>query len=311
MRRHVDIHVCEVGLRDGLQLVKAILPTTAKTALLDMFADAGFVEIDVAGFVPPHIIPQFADAAAVMAHALALPNIRAGALVPNVKGASRAIAAGADVLYTVVSVSRAHNLANVRRTPDEQVASVREIDTLRKAAPIGARPQIVGGIATAFGCSLEGRIGLADVCRIAVGLREAGVDEITLADTVGYADPLLVKKTVADVKDAIGQDFPLRLHLHDTMGLGIANALAGLEAGVTRFDSAAGGLGGCPFAPGASGNIASEDLVFMLEQMGLRTGIDLERLLAATAALARLLPEERIRSHVREAGIPRIFGEAA
>jgi hydroxymethylglutaryl-CoA lyase len=208
-------------------------------------------------------------------------------------------------------VSRSHNLANVRRTVEAQVEIVREIRDLIDSRPERSRPRLVAGVATAFGCSIEGRVPAADVCRVAEAVAELGADEIALADTVGYADPPAIKSVTAAVRDAVGGDMPLRLHLHDTMGLGLANVLAGLEVGVTRFDAAVGGLGGCPFAPGASGNVATEDLVFMLEQMGLSTGVDLSRLLAATEILADALPGERIRSHVREAGIPKVYGLAA
>jgi hydroxymethylglutaryl-CoA lyase len=310
-----EVHICETGPRDGLQLVEQIMPMAAKKAMIAALARSGLPEVDAASFVPPQRFPQFADAAEIVAEARACSRTSngwvVGALVPNRKGAERAIAAGAQALYSIVSVSRSHNLANVRRTPDEQIEITREIKTLIDALPEAERPQLVGGLPTAFGCSIEGRVPVADVCRIAVAMRELGADEITLADTVGYADPVLIKSVVAAVRSAVGQDTPLRLHLHDTMGLGLANVLAGLEVGITRFDAAIGGLGGCPFAPGASGNIATEDLVFMLEQMGLRTGVDLPALLEATEILAESLPQERIRSHVREAGIPKVYGVAA
>jgi hydroxymethylglutaryl-CoA lyase len=307
-----DVHVCEVGLRDGLQLVTGVVPTATKTALLDALVAAGFAEMDVTSFVPPQVVPQFFDAAAVMAHARSRhPGLGAGALVPNVKGAERAIAADATALFFVASVSRGHSRANVRREPEEQVAALGAVHALIHARPASARPRLVGALATAFGCSIDGRIAPAAVARMAVAMAEAGAEEIVLADTVGYADPRRIREVLAAVRGAIGGALPLRLHLHDTMGLGLANALAGLEAGITRFDAALGGLGGCPFAPGASGNIATEDLVFMLEQMGLSTGIDLSRLLAASALLSRSLPQERLRSHVAEAGIPRLFGAGA
>jgi hydroxymethylglutaryl-CoA lyase len=307
-----DVHVCEVGLRDGLQLVKGVVPTATKTALLDALVAAGFAEMDVTSFVPPQVVPQFVDAAEVMADARSRhPGLDAGALIPNVKGAERAIAADATTLYFVASVSRGHSRANVRREPEEQVAALGAVRALIDARPPSARPRLVGALATAFGCSIDGRIAPAQVARMAAAMAATGVQEIVLADTVGYADPRLIRDVLAAVRDAIGDALPLRLHLHDTMGLGLANALAGLEAGITRFDAALGGLGGCPFAPGASGNIATEDLVFMLEQMGLRTGIDLKRLLAASSLLSRSLPQDRLRSHVAEAGIPRVFGAAA
>ena len=176
--------------------------------------------------------------------------------------------------YPIVSVSHSHSLANNRRTPEEQIEITREMKALVDAQATGARPLLIAGLPTAFGCSIEGKIPVADVCRLAVAMKDLGADEINLADTVGYADPHLIKLVVKAVRDAVGDDMPIRLHLHNTLGLGLANVLAGIEAGITRFDAAVGGLGGCPFAPGASGNIATEDLVFMLEQMGLRTGID-------------------------------------
>jgi hydroxymethylglutaryl-CoA lyase len=310
------VHICEVVLRDGLQLVRQVMPTDAKRRLAAAVLDSGVAELDATSFVPPQSFPQFADAAEIVEHARRLsdggqhPRL-IGAFVPNLKGAARAIAAGVGAVGSIVSVSRTHNLANVRRTIEEQISIIADIKTLIDNAPLGSRARLTAALSTAFGCSLEGRVPVRDVCRLAVTMREIGADEITLADTVGYADPLLIKTTVEAVRSAVGSDIPLRLHLHDTMGLGLANVLAGLEAGVTRFDASLGGLGGCPFAPGASGNVAIEDVVFMLELMGLRTGIDLAKLLVATELLARSLPQERIRSHVREAGIPKIYGRAS
>lgn len=307
------VHICEVSLRDGLQLVQQVMPTDAKRSLATALLDSGVAELDAASFVPPQSFPQFADAAEIVAHARnsaagLQQAVLVGAFVPNLKGAERAIAVGAGALYSIVSVSRKHNLANVRRTIDEQIAIIGDIKATIDAAPVGSRVRLVAALSTAFGCSLEGRISIGEVCRLAVSLREIGADEIVLADTVGYANPRLIKSTVEAVRGAVGNDIPLRLHLHDTMGAGLANVLAGLEAGITRFDASIGGFGGCPFAPGASGNVSTEDVVFMLEQMGLKTGIDLDKLLLATESLARSLPRERIRSHVREAGIPIIYG---
>jgi hydroxymethylglutaryl-CoA lyase len=287
------------------------MPTATKTAWIAALADCGFREIDVASFVPPQAFPQFADAAEVVAVArLRSPDCRIGAFVPNPKGAERAITAGAQALYCVVSASHSHSLANTRRTREEQAELVGTI--VAYAATRGdARPHVMGGIPTAFGCSIEGAVDERDVCRVAEALVRVGVDEIGLADTVGYADPAMVRSRVAAVRGAIAGAVPIRLHFHDTLGLGLANVLAGLEAGVTCFDAALGGLGGCPFAPGASGNISTEDLVFMLEQMGLSTGVDLGRLLQATEFMAAALPDERIRSHLREVGLPKIYRPAA
>lgn len=302
-----DVIVCEVGPRDGLQLVKQILPTEKKIAWINALAAAGFSQIDATSFVPPQSLPQFSDAAAIVkAAGAASPDWRVGALAPNKKGAERALSAGAQMLFCIVSASESHSMANTRRTRDEQLAIIGEIMALAHDNA-GGRPYVSGCIPTSFGCSMEGQVAEKDVCRIAESMARRGVDEISLADTVGYADPALVKARVRAVRAALGAAFPLRLHFHDTMGLGLANVLAGLEAGVTCFDAASGGLGGCPFAPGASGNVSSEDLVFMLEQMGLKTGIDLEKLLAATALLTAALPDEIMRSHVREAGIAKVY----
>jgi hydroxymethylglutaryl-CoA lyase len=305
------IHICESGLRDGLQLVKTVLATEHKKALLDAVVAAGVRETDTTSFVPAHVIPQFADAAEVMAHARRHDGLVAGALVPNVKGAERALAAGAQLITFVISVSRSHNLANVRRTHEQQLENARGVRALIDAVPAASRPRYVVALSTAFGCSIEGRVPVADVVGMAEQVRAAGAEEIVLADTVGYGNPALIKQCVGAVRNAVGREVPLRLHLHNTFGTGLANALAGIETGITRFDAALGGLGGCPFAPGASGNIATEDLVFMCEEIGLSTGIDLARLIEATRLLARVLPGERIRSAVAEAGLPRFMRPAA
>lgn len=306
-----DVNICEVGPRDGLQLVRRVMPTGDKLRWLAALAECGFPEVDAASFVPPQAFPQFADAADIVAAARSSKaGWRVGALAPNRRGGERAMAAGAQMLFCIVSASASHSMANTRRTREQQADIVGEVVALARSAG-DPRPLVSGGIPTAFGCSIEGVVAEADVCRVAVMLAERGVDEIGLADTVGYADPALVKARVRAVREAVGRSMPLRLHFHNTMGLGLANVLAGLEAGVTVFDAASGGLGGCPFAPGASGNIATEDLVFMLEQMGLRTGVDLGKLIAATDILAAALPDETFRSHVRQAGVPKVYGVAA
>lgn len=276
--QHRDVTICEVGPRDGLQMVGDILPTETKLRWIEALARTGLPEIDAASFVPAASMPQFTDAADIVSSTcrLAAPW-RVGALAPNRKGAERALAAGAQTKIVADIVGLCQQEA-------------------------GRRALVCGTIPTSFGCSIEGRVAEIEVCRIAADLVDCGVDEIGLADTVGYADPALVKARVKAVRRVIGEDIRLRLHFHDTMGLGLANVLAGFEAGVRVFDAASGGLGGCPFAPGASGNVATEDLVFMLEQMGVRTGVDLDRLNGATDILARALPNERLRSHVREAG---------
>lgn len=306
-----DVHICEVGPRDGLQNLDVFLPTEAKCALIDAIVSSGVHEIDAGSFVPPKVVPQFADVDAVMAHAIRHKTVNIGALVPNFKGAERAIAAGVNTIYFVISASETHNMANVRRTIDEQLEGFRSVRAAIDARPAGERPHLMGAVSTAFGCSMEGRISEAAVCRLANAYAEAGADEIGLADTVGYATPPLIKQIVAAVRRDVGARMTLRLHLHDTLGAGLANAVAGLDAGIRRFDAAVSGLGGCPFAPGARGNIVTEDLVFMLEEMGLTTGIDLDRLMATRAILSAHIPAKHLTGHLHEAGIPKALRRVA
>jgi hydroxymethylglutaryl-CoA lyase len=298
-----DIHICETGPRDGLQNLPVILPTAAKLALIDGIVAAGVSEIDACSFVPPKVVPQFADADDVIAHALGKKGATIGALCPNARGAERAIVAGAHVIYFVISASETHNRANVRRTVDEQLAIFAEVRRLASGAP--HRPRLMAAISTAFGCSLEGRVAEGAVRRIAQAFAAGGADEIGLADTVGYGTPPLIKAIVKGVRADVGQTMPLRLHLHDTLGFGLANAVAGIEAGITRFDAAVSGLGGCPFAPGARGNVVTEDLVFLCEELGLSTGIDLTRLMETRRVLAEHVPAHLLTGHLHEAGIPR------
>ena len=306
-----DVHICEVAPRDGLQNLDTFVPTEAKCALIDTIAAAGVREIDAGSFVPAKVVPQFADVDVVMAHALTHKSATIGALVPNQKGAERAIAAGVNAVYFVISASETHNRANVRRTIEEQIEGFRAVRAAIDARPADQRPFLMGAISTSFGCSLEGEVSESAVCRVARGFAEAQADEIGLADTVGYATPKSIRQIVAGVQREVGSQMTLRLHLHDTLGAGLANAVAGLEAGIRRFDAAVSGLGGCPFAPGARGNIVTEDLVFMLERMGLSTGIDLDRLMQTREILARHIPAKHLTGHLHEAGIPKALRSAA
>jgi hydroxymethylglutaryl-CoA lyase len=306
----IDIEISEVGPRDGLQNIARVMPTEAKRAWIAAEAAAGVREIEVCSFVPAKLVPQFIDAEAVVESALSLPHLAVAALVPNLKGAERAIATGVHKLSFTLSVSRSHSLANVRKTPDEQLAEFRRIAALRGVLPFDRRPILSAGLSTVFGCTLEGAIDEMEVVRLAAALAEAGADDVSLADTVGYANPAQIRRICMAVRQEIGP-LALALHLHDTRGLGLANVLAGLDAGVTMFDSSLGGLGGCPFAPGASGNIATEDLVFMLEAMGLSTGIDLDRLMAVRQFLADAMPGEPLRGALASAGLPKGFHPAA
>jgi hydroxymethylglutaryl-CoA lyase len=307
----IDIKVSEVGPRDGLQNTKSFMPTAAKKAWISAEAAAGVREIEVCSFVPAKLIPQFVDAEEIVAHALAIPGLTVAALVPNLKGAERALAQSVHVITTTLSVSRAHSLANVRKTPDEQLAEFRRIVAARDAqvAAGGRRVELAAGLSTVFGCTLEGAIDEREVVRLAVGLAEAGADDVSLADTVGYANPAQIKRIVRLVRAAIG-DRLAAIHLHNTRGLGLANAAAAIEEGIRTVDASLAGLGGCPYAPGASGNIVTEDLVFMLEAMGLRTGVDLAKLIAVRAILEAALPDAEMYGNVARAGLPKGYAAA-
>ena len=290
-----DVIICEVGPRDGLQNARGRMATTDKIRWIMALAEAGVPEIEVGSFVRPDLVPAMADTAEVVAATHRLAGVTILVLVPNLKGAERALAAGARKLTIPVSASRAHSRANIRMDPEEAVAQVAEILALARTTDPPA--EVAVGISTAFGCTLQGTVPEGEVVRLAESLAQAGVAEIGLADTVGYANPAQVKRLVRAVRRAVGERL-VSLHLHDTRGRGLANAVAGLEEGIRAFDSSLAGLGGCPFAPGASGNVATEDLVWMFEDMGLRTGIDLDRLLAARSLLAAALPGEPLHGHL-------------
>lgn len=301
-----EVLISEVGPRDGLQSVKGIMPTVDKFRWIDALVAAGLREIEVCSFVPAKMLPQMADAAEVVRHALTHPGLTVMALVPNLRGAQAAIAAGAHKITLPVSASAAHSLANVRKTREEMVQEVRAIVDLRNAqAP---HVKVEAGIATAFGCTIQGKVDEDDVVWMAEAVAEAGVDEAGLSDTTGMANPAQVRRLFTRVRAAIG-DKTGAAHMHNTRGLGLANCLAAYDVGVKTFDSSLGGLGGCPFAPGASGNVVTEDLVFMFEAMGVRTGINLEKLLAAREPLKAGLPGEPIYGMTPDAGLPKGFAQ--
>ena len=305
-----DLVICEVGPRDGLQNAKHLMPTEAKKRWITALAAAGLREIEVGSFVPPKLIPAMADTGDIVAHARTLPGVKTVALAPNAKGFQRALDAGAQKITFPVSASRKHSESNVRMTPEQMVDQVRECCAIRDTLPAGRRVEIEAGLATAFGCTLQGVVPEDDVVRLAGLLAGAGVDAIALADTVGYANPGQVRRLFARVRGEVGDRLE-GAHFHNTRGLGLANAFAAYEEGVRGFDSSQGGLGGCPFAPGASGNVCTEDLVFMFEAMGVRTGIDLDRLMDARRILVEAIPQEPVYGHVPEAGLPKNFRLAA
>jgi len=306
-----DILISEVGPRDGLQSIARIMATADKKAWIDGAVAAGVTEVEVGSFVPAKLLPQLADTAEVTAYAATIPGLTVAVLVPNLKGAQAAIAAGAHKITLPLSCSEAHSLANLRRTHDQVLAEAKAIGDLIATLPSDQRPHFEGSLSTVFGCTLEGAIPDAQVARLADALMAAGCDEVGLADTTGYADPRAVRSIVHLVRGVVGDAALTGIHLHNTRGLGLANVLAALDAGLTTFDSSLGGLGGCPFAPGASGNIVTEDLVFMLEAMGLRTGIDLDALFAVRRQVAAALEGEPLYGFTPEAGLPLGFHPAS
>ncbi len=303
-----EVLISEVGPRDGLQSVKATMPTADKLRWIDALYASGIREIEVASFVPARLLPQMADAAEVVRHALALPGLTVMALVPNLRGAEAALAAGVHKLTLPVSASEAHSLANVRKTRKDMVEELARIVRLRDERAPGVK--IEAGISTAFGCTLQGAVAEDDVVWLAAAVIEAGADESGLSDTTGMANPAQVRRLFNRVRAEIGERTGAA-HLHNTRGLGLANCLAAYDVGVRTFDSSLGGLGGCPYAPGASGNVVTEDLVFMFEAMGVRTGIDLNRLMAAREPLQAGLPGEPLYGMTPEAGLPKGFAQEA
>ena len=293
--------ISEVGPRDGLQSVKATMPTADKLRWIDALAAAGLREIEVASFVPAQLLPQMADAAQVVQHALRHSAVRVMALVPNLRGAQAALQAGAQKLTLPVSASPAHSLANVRKTPEAMVEEVRAVLRLRDEIAPGVPVEV--GMSTAFGCTLQGQVPEDEVLRLAVLLAQAGVDEIGLSDTTGMGNPAQVTRLFKALFNEVGA-LTGAAHMHNTRGLGLANCLAAYEAGVRTFDSSLGGLGGCPYAPGASGNVVTEDLVFMFEAMGVNTGVDWVKLMAAREPLRAGLPGEPLYGMTPEAGLP-------
>ena len=297
--------ISEVGPRDGLQNCKGVMPTADKKKWIDGLYTAGLREIEVGSFVPPKLFPQLADTAQIVAHAKQYDDLTVLALVPNLRGAQGAVDAGVDAITLPLSVSETHSLKNMRQTHDQVIETVRGIRKLFDESAKNIRFE--AGLSTAFGCSLEGVVPEDKVLTLGERLIEAGVDELGLSDTTGYAQPLQVKRLIRRLRETVGADKVKSVHLHNTQGLGIANAFSAYEEGIEVFDSSQGGLGGCPASPGASGNIVTEDLVYMFEAMGVKTGIDIDKLMALREIIATALPDEPLYGFTPNAGLPKSF----
>jgi hydroxymethylglutaryl-CoA lyase len=300
----IDITICEVGPRDGLQSIQPIMPTAAKRVWIEALHEAGMPAVEVGSFVPARLLPQLADTADLVEFAVTLAGLRAVALVPNLQGLKRAVAAGVHEVTLPFSMSETHSVRNVRMTHAEMLAEIGRCVGLLRELPATRKPSFKVALATAFGCTLEGRVPEDRVIRLAAEVMELGADRLVLADTTGYGNPAQLRRLAKGIWAACGRDALNGVHLHNTRGQGLANALMAVEIGITHFDASLGGLGGCPFAPGASGNIVTEDLAWLLESMGLRTGIDLEKLLAVREQLRRALPDVPLYGFLAEAGLP-------
>jgi len=306
MSTDFDIDICEVGPRDGLQIISDFMPTAAKQAWIKAERAAGVRTIEVCSFIPPKLSAQFADAPEVAAFAKKLPGLSVVALVPNLKGAERAAAAGVDQISFPLSASPSHSLSNLRKTIAEQVEELKRTIAFLKTLPADQRPEISAGISTAFGCSIEGVVPEASVLRLLEEILTTGPDSVSLADTVGYGNPAQVRRVMGEARKMAAR-LPLAGHMHDTLGLGLANSLAAFESGCDSLDASLSGLGGCPYAPGASGNVSTEDLVFMLESMGVRTGIDLEALVEVHEIVAAALPHQPLYGKIAAVGLPKSY----
>ena len=298
----VPVIVREVGLRDGLQILPRVLPTAHKLEWLRAAHAAGVREIEVGSFVPAKLMPQLADTAELVAFAKTLPGLVASVLVPNLKGAERAIECGAHSMLLPLSASHAHSLANMKRTPDEVVADLARIVDLRDSKGSACRVEV--GLSTAFGCTIQGRVEPAEVLRLVRAALDVGVDAVGLADTVGYADPLAVKSLFEQAIDVAGDKLSAA-HFHDTRGLGLPNCFAAWQAGIRRFDACTGGIGGCPHAPGASGNVATEDVAYLFASMGVPTGLDFNALMALRVQVGQWLDGEPLHGAIWRAGLPK------
>ena len=304
----IDVEISEVGPRDGLQSLSSVMPTDAKKAWIRAQFEAGTPEIEVGSFVPPKLLPQMADSAEVARYAATLDGLTVAALVPNLRGLQNAVECKVHKVSIPFSMSETHSIKNVKKTHQEMLDEIQRcLDYLQTVAPQN-RPKFEVGLATAFGCTIEGSVPEQRVIGIAEKLVTLGVDEVGLSDTTGYGNPAQLKRLVTGIWESCGRGKLTGVHLHNTRGQGLANALMAVEIGIKTIDSSLGGIGGCPWAPGASGNIVTEDLVFLLESMGLKTGIDLEALIAVRDLVQAALPNEELYGFTAAAGLPLNWG---
>ena len=301
-----DVWVREVGTRDGLQSIQTQFSTADKLDWISREAQAGIPEIEVGSFVPPKLLPQMADTADVVSGALMNKDLVVSVLVPNLRGAQAGMASGAHQLNFPLSVSEKHSQANLRKSVDAAIDDFANVLAYRRDNPQFAKVRVCVGLATAFGCTIAGRVPLQDVLAAAEKVIALNPDEIAVADTVGYGNPRQCREIFSEILTLAG-DIPVAAHFHDTRGLGLANVDAALDVGVRRFDASLGGLGGCPYAPGASGNVVTDDLVFMLEAMGLKTGVDLDALLETRKFMSSKLNDEPTFGAIANAGVPKGF----
>lgn len=295
------IYINDVGVRDGFQIEKSFIPTETKIAFIDQLSKTGLAKIEATSFVHPKFVPNMADAETVLANIQRMAGVRYTALTPNIKGMDRAIAchqsgAAIDEMNLFMSASETHNMANVKRTTAQSLQDFAEMVPMAKR--VGIRTN--GTVSTSFGCPFEGVVSDARVMEIAEKYLAIGFDSLTFADTTGMANPRQVERMMRDAKQHFS-DIEITLHFHNTRGMGLANVVAGIAAGVVHYDASIAGLGGCPFAPGATGNICTEDLVNMLQDMGLDTGIDLDKLLAAAVKIPAIVGHD-VPGQVMKAG---------
>lgn len=292
------VDVVEVGLRDGLQIEPEFVPTSVKVRLLNRLIDAGVRHFEATSFVSPRAVPQLRDAADVLEQAGRRPGVKLGALAPNRRGVERALASKADEVIVFLSATETHNQKNLNRPVEQSLRDIEDIAALLQGNPIGRK----GAIAVAFGCPFEGDVDIGALKAIVGQFARLKFDSVTLGDTTGMATPPLVRKTV-DALRAAFPGLPLALHFHNTRGIGLVNVMEGLRAGIATYESSLGGLGGCPFAPGATGNICTEDLVYLLDELGIDSGIALPALIEAArdmqSVMGRTLPGQLMKAGPR------------